>query len=449
MKYIKRILSYNLIFILLYRFALDWHYFALIYPKFETAFRDNRTLSALVLSWVVLIASYYLIKKSLIKNSENLSSLVIYILYLISFVPFTTCIYAGMATHGFIVYNIVYWLAVFICWRISNLSISKRSLHIKINGMSKKTLFIIISIIAIGLIVYVSGRYAHFRFITDLFNVYDIREEAASYNYSTLTSYLLSWTVAINPMIMGVCFIRKKWVLVAMSLAVQMLSFGIDGRKTTFFMPFLVIAILMLYRSSDVRQLKNLITAGISILTGFGIIEYFLFKTTFISDFGVRRVMIIPNQLGEYYYDFFTSNVPDYFRSSFLRHFGFHSPYQGGGLNGFTYQIAAYYFRKQDMNANNGLASDGLANLGLAGCIIMPILLVVALKLLDKSSRYLDKRLLIVVAIYISYNLLSTTLMTCLLTHGLIMMMMVLPLLENSDDERIKPIEQYAQKKVT
>ena len=189
---------------------------------------------------------------------------------------------------------------------------------------------------------------------------------------------------------------------------------------------FLCLSLLLVYcwyKSDDLRQLKDLITAGVSLLTVFGVVEYLLFHTTYISDFGIRRVMIVPNQLGEYYYDFFTLNVPDYYRSSFLRHFGFRSPYQMEGLKGFTYVIADKYFGKTDMNANNGLASDGLANLGIVGCIVMPILIITVLKLFDRCTGNLDKRLLIVVAIYISYNLLSTTLTTCLLTHGLIAMM--------------------------
>lgn len=448
MKIINKILNYNLIFIILYRLALDWNYFYIICPRHGITFINNRTSPGLLLSWVVLIASYILFKKSIIDKSESLSSIIIYSLYLISFVPFTTCIYSGMATRGFIIYNILYWSTLFFFWLISSMTVRKCNLRFNMGVISKKTLFIIICFIAVCLIIYVSGKYAHFRIITNLLKVYDIRAEASSYDYSTLIAYLLSWTVAINPLILGVCFIRKKWSLMVASFIIQMLSFGIDGRKSTFFMPFLVVGLLMIYKSNDVRQLKNLITSGVSLLTVFGAAEYKLLHTSYISDFGIRRVMFVPNQLGKYYYDFFTSNVPDYFRSSFLRHFGFKSPYQMGNLRGFTYIIADKYFGK-DMNVNNGLASDGLANIGLAGCFVMPILLIIVLKLLDKSSEKLDKRLLIVVAIYVSYNLLSTTLMTCLLTHGLLMMMLILPLIENNDKKKVRNIEYYGQEEVT
>jgi len=350
-----------------------------------------------------------------------------------------------MVTQGFIIYNVVYWLTLLIFWKMMSLPIHKCNLQLKIVGISKRTLFLAVCIISVLVIIYVSGKYAHFRFITNLFKVYDIREEASSYDYSTLMAYLLSWTVAVNPLILGVCFTKKKWGLVVMSLVVQMLSFGIDGRKTTFFMPFLVISLLMVYKSGDFRLLKDLITVGVSMLTFLGIVEFYLFNTTFISLFGIRRIMIEPNQLGEFYYDFFTTHVPDYFRSSFLRHFGFLSPYTTGELKGFTYVISDVYYGKPNMNSNNGLASDGVANLGLAGCIIMPILLVIILKLLDRSAKNLDKRLMLVVAIYISYNLLSTTLMTCLLTHGFIMLILILPLIEGTAGERARCIECYDQ----
>ncbi len=431
MRVLKKMIDYNLIYIVLYRLALDWHYFTLICPRFGPAFADNRTNESLILSWISLLFFYHLVKKWAIIKNENLSSIVVLILFMISFVPFTTCIYAEMATRGFVIYNIIYWGVLIVCLIFSYNVSAKINLIFKVKTITKKRIFVFVGLMTMILIVYVSWRYAHFRLITNLMDVYSIRKEALSYNYSTILKYLLSWTAAINPILIGACFIKGKRLMTVACLAVQMLNFGIDGRKGIFFMPFIVIVFLLFYKNDNVKKLKNLIIFGICMLCISGIVEYKMLDSSYISDFGIRRVMIMPNQLGEFYYDFFTKNPPDFFRSSFLRQLGIQSPYVSNGFNGFTYIIANIYFGKPDMNCNNGLSSDAIANLGSIGCFIMPMVLVLILKLLDKSSKKLDSRLLIIVAVYVSYNLLSTTLTTCLLTHGLVVLMLVLPLMED------------------
>ncbi len=70
----------------------------------------------------------------------------------------------------------------------------------------------------------------------------------------------------------GVCF------------AIQMLSFGIDGRKSTFFMPFIVIAFLFIYKSEDVNKLKELVILGICLFCLGGIAEYKVVESSYVCD---------------------------------------------------------------------------------------------------------------------------------------------------------------------
>lgn len=125
------------------------------------------------------------------------------------------------------------------------------------------------------------------------------------------------------------------------------------------------------------------------------------------------------------FFDFFTSHTPDFFRQSFLRFFGFTSPYPN-----LAYMIGNIYLKQSNLSANNGLISDAVANMGYLGIFIMPICLGFVLKLLDNASEKLDVRLYIALALYTSIMLTNSFLFTVLLTHGLLVVILLLKSME-------------------
>lgn len=134
--------------------------------------------------------------------------------------------------------------------------------------------------------------------------------------------------------------------------------------------------------------------------------------------------MFVPNLLNYNYYDFFSSNSPDYFQQSFLRYFGFDSAYSGIG-----HLIAVVYYNSPEASANNGLLSDAYANMGFVGIFIMPFVLVLMLKILDACAEGLDIRVVVVSGIMIAFTFVSSFFFTIMLTHGLMALCVILYLL--------------------
>lgn len=134
--------------------------------------------------------------------------------------------------------------------------------------------------------------------------------------------------------------------------------------------------------------------------------------------------MFLPNLLNEYYFDFFSGNVPDYFRQSFLRNFGFESEYEK-----IPNMIGYSYFNRPDMVANNGLISDAITNMGIIGIVISPLFIVTFLWLYDNATHNLDRKIYIMSSIYIAYTLIGSFMLPALLTHGFIAMVIILFLL--------------------
>lgn len=411
--------------IILYRVLLDWNYFNIISPNFSySGFIDNRTTSGLFISWILLILFYFLARHLIYTEQEGMSHVIVTLLFLLSFIPFTTCIYAGLTTNVFILCYLIYWFVLITSskhlMRSSKKTYTKLSLnHIEIND----TFVALVGLISFLVVVYISGRYAHFRLNFNLFNVYDLRMEAREYNMPTIFSYLFAWTKATNTIMFAYCLIKKKRIMAFLYFAIQMLSFGIDGSKTTFFLPFLVLLAVMFYGRITVGNLKLMICYGCAIGVLLAIMEYNFINSFYLSTLFVRRVLFVPNLLNIQYFDFFSANSPDYFRGSFLRLFGAKSLYESYG--GVSRMIGRIYYSSATMNCNNGLFSDAISNLGYFGLIIMPIVLVFFLNLFDRTSSGLDKRLVLASGVYITINLISTSLTTVLVTHGFLLIILL------------------------
>ena len=76
------------------------------------------------------------------------------------------------------------------------------------------------------------------------------------------------------------------------------------------------------------------------------------------------------------------------------------------------------------LHANNGLFSDAMANFGLLGVVIMPILLVAVLRFFDKCTIGLDRSLIIAAAFQISLSIHSTALGTAMLSGGILLLIL-------------------------
>ncbi len=426
------------LYVLAYRLFLDLVYIFVISPRFSYSglIYKSSVLNSII-SWFTLLIFYIAIRSVLIYNGDRISFSIVSILFFVSFIPFTTCISVGLVNWGFIIFNSVYWFVLIIGMILIKSIPVKPFARFSFSKIKIDKRFItLVGIASLLLVLYISWRYTHFRLNFSLYDVYDLRMEARTYSFPRIVAYLFSWTLAINPILFGLCLIKKDWFMASIYFIVQMLSFGVDGLKSTFFMPFIVALCIYFFKSNDIIKLKKIIILCLTILAILGLLEAVIHKSTYLSDIGIRRMLFIPNQLGEYYFDFFSKNEPDLFRSSFLRYIGIQSPYTTDGFKGFTYIIGWQYFGKSTMNCNNGLSSDAMANFGIFGCVIMPILLIISLHLFDRSTINVNKKLSIISGIYIAYILLSTTLTTVLLTHGLLLLMLLMSIIGNDNTNK-------------
>lgn len=161
------------------------------------------------------------------------------------------------------------------------------------------------------------------------------------------------------------------------------------------------------------------------------IIENRFLNSSVISNFFFRRVMFVPALLNYYYYDIAQQNGFDYYRQS-IKLLG-ESQY----THTIPQTVAGLYFKNGEASAsaNNGVFADAYVNLGFIGCLIMPFLIVLVFKLIEGASAKLPKSIWIVSAIQFFFSFTESSFFIVLLTHGALLVIVLLYLLTPNEDE--------------
>ena len=202
-------------------------------------------------------------------------------------------------------------------------------------------------------------------------------------------------------------------------VVMQILAYGINGMKFTLFIGFVTFIIAWLPKF-DTLKVGNISLVAITSFGVLAMLEYAVFHAWYLASIIAMRILFIPNSLGFLYFDFFSTHTPDYFRGSFLRYFGLQTPYPN-----LQYFISEYYTGSAEAGSNNGLIADAMANLGLIGIIVFPIILIIILKILDRTMENLDVRIKVSQAVSQTLIIISTFFFPMLLTDGLLIMMIL------------------------
>ena len=412
----------SLIYVIFYRLLLDIAYFQVISPVYSyMGFHDYRKVEFFVVSWILLLVSFQFL--TFIWRRKNGSAFVILYVYLVSFVPFTTCVYAGIMSLGCILGNALYWTFLLLLYRLickdaGGKQIKFRLGHIKIDDEPLQIWFLLM----LAVISYVSYYYANFRVIADFDIVYQYRSEARNYPLLTVTRYLFSMSRMTLAILWGYFIYERKWIGACAVLVLQVLNFGIDGSKNILFVTLLVGSIFVLCKKKSEQDIKFFFCKILSGMVFGGILEEWILGTHWILGRIVRRFLFVPNYLHEVYYDYFAVHEVDMFRGSFLRWLGYISSYSQQG--GIPQTIGKYM--GSNSNANNGLFSDAMANMGLAGIVMLPLVIVLFLFLFDVCTIYLSRELVAAAAFPVAWSFTGSSFGTVLLTHGALLALVLM-----------------------
>ena len=399
------------IYIVIYRILLDIDYRYAIADLYAYTFGTPIIeVSRALFSYAILIAFIPIIMKT--AQGQKLSDIIVFFIFVMAFVP-------GTSFYRFnAISNKMYlmWITYFIFLFIFN-EIFPRFKIVMARNSKLQLLIYCCAFYFTAIILFIWIFYARFRINFDLDNVYEARVEASAYSLPLLLqySYGMSKTVMATLLIYFM-YVKKRFMIIIIAIS-QLISFFVDGSKSVL---FVLILALVGYFFFDMRIKIKAILVCCSLMV-LGIIEHIVLGVSQINAVLIRRMLFLPEHLNIFYYDFFSQNEKDFFRQSIFRRIGLESPYEKP-INSI---IGYMHSGSWSEGANNGMFSDAYANLGAIGMLIMPFIIVLALRFLEGSAEGVDNRLLFASMITIPLNIISSSFFTVLLTHGFILLCII------------------------
>lgn len=399
---------YVYIFVCLYKILFDLIYCSYIAEK-HALFFLNISLINIINGWFATILMAFFIK--LYYEQNSCSAIMMIALNMIYFIPITTYCGYGGGSSSFLLFSIIYWAI---------LSVLQIKLPILCNknkyGFDTKKIIYVIVICVSVFSLYIWYKYSGFRIELNLLNVYEIRRIAAENNLPLFLSYFWHMTNIVVPILIVLMLNMKKYFFVLWLLFITLINFSYAGNKSIILFPLILIGGYVFYR----RDMITLIFPIGILLEILAIIEQKL-GTIFITSYLFRRQGVVLAQLSDNYYRFFLENPTDIFRNGILGKLGFENIYNNNIVN-----VIGNNFDSQTINCNNGLLADVWSGLGVIGIVVMPIIIIVCFRILDYAAYMIDMRLMIGLVLYYAIMFANTTWSTVLLTHGFLILCIIL-----------------------
>ena len=257
--------------------------------------------------------------------------------------------------------------------------------------------------------------------------VYEFRTEAAS-NLPPIFGYVYSNVASVLvPLALVLSFKFRAYWLVALALGCSIMLFGMTAHKSVLFTPPAVALLYVFFVRMKSPQMIGYFFMAAPALCGLELLylhfidEYF--GPGYINSLIARRLLFVPTMLDGLYIDFFSINPQYYWSTSRIGGWAAENPY---GIAA-PFLIGSEYFSDTEMSANTGVIGSGYSNAGLIGVAIYSALCGLLLALLNAYGRRIGHALVTAVSLSTIFNVVTTTdLVTAILTHGLLLLLLML-----------------------
>jgi hypothetical protein len=287
-------------------------------------------------------------------------------------------------------------------------------------------LVVLLSIVCYSIILAAFGT--KFRMVA-LEEVYDARADYkdALAEAGRAVAYAVGWqSNAINPFLMayGLVYRKRRWLLVG--VLGQLLIYCITTFKSVLFSPIWLVCLWIAMQRSR-RSLGTTMIWSAVALVSISTLVYVCLDSMLLASLTTRRLFLLPGLLTAYYFEFFSQNPLTLLADGIMRPF-LEYPY-GYPVAGV---IGGAYFGDPRTYANASLWAYGYASLGTPGVLLFSALCALTMWLIDSIASGRDFRLATLMLALPAITLSNSSMFTCLLTHGLGLVMAMIYLLPQS-----------------
>lgn len=256
------------------------------------------------------------------------------------------------------------------------------------------------------------------------FNLRDVYGVRADYVENRLPGfgYFVTWTAYIFNMALFVTFLKKRdkqrltsYIGVIIVLGLQLLIFGMTNYKAFLFVPFTVLGLIFLAKRMPIQRA---VLIGVPV-----VIASMLILNVLGIEFGAAllgRLFFTPAALHSLYFSYFSVHPYALLGDTFGPIFG--APYSQSVI-----QIIAEEYWGRIFSPNVGWIADSYANLGPAGVITYGFMLGILLKIGDGLvGSHVEPGVVEGLMVGPVFALCSSAIGTVLLTHGFLIVLIVL-----------------------
>lgn len=403
-----------------YSWVLHWSYSELVSPSFSyLGYRYTEpTAEATLFAWLITTCVAF----ALPLKVGRPSGIMLWILYVVTvapsilMAPYTSYLDDATAlTLSLVVGGVYVVVALFqrpapraLAW-----SVSPTSLWLVLGLFSVATYL---------LLVFTQGISVRSLNILD---VYDVRAEYADEVRDVgLLGYLVTTQAnVVNPIIVARGMVTRRWTLVAIAVFGQFVLYSTTGFKHMLFaiLAWLVMYLLLRRRGGETRGSALLWGAAALILVSALIDE--AAESNIMTSLFSRRFILTPGAFTSVYVKFFSENPQVHLGHSILRPFVDY-PYDQTP----PYVIGVWLAGDRTMAANANLFADGYANFGWLGMFGAGAVLLVYLKIVDRAAVGLPVIFSALVVVIPAVALSNTSVLTAMLSHGLLAAVVLLAL---------------------
>lgn len=334
-------------------------------------------------------------------KKDTLTDMALLILYFLYFIPgFVQQAVTDMAWSYIIYY--FFFLIFLELWNkiikprtrstVVEFSKSKRLLK---NNKRQIMVFLICTalLVTIFMSLYTRTFFSISNLMLSLNDVYGIRHAASEANTHWLIVNFEYWAVYFMIFMIAFFSEKRKWWLVLILMAAVAAMFIIQANRVFLFLA-IVALFLGLLRVDNKRIIVLFGIAGLILL-----VDVVIFKRgSMITDI-FRRFTVVPNRLGEQYFDYFLSHQPDFLRTQYdrvVRYLGIPSPYYSPNIG----HIIGQTYYGTNMGANTGMVGAGMFSFGYLGVLISTFGYVMAFRLFEGITyNYRESRMTVAIAI--------------------------------------------------
>lgn len=402
-------------------FALHFAHASYLYPDLEVWGFPYYPLGEL--EWLFLIAATALASFALPLVLSRPSALVLFVLYLLVYLPSITISLAAkpeaLSLYGCeLAALVIGFICVAIGTRALAPSLRGVSQSVTLGGSAQGFLFLV----CLALFCFILFSFRDAISFVGLDNIYEQR--AAGRSRNMLEAYAQTYLAFVfSPAVFAVGLLRRKFSYFVLGLAGFVLMFSVTAERTIFLFPFAMTVIYFIMRlRMDSPKLVGLATLSLAVTVA--IVVYLKDASQvfeLIAFYLVFRVIAIPGSMTWQYSDVFSDFGHTYWSNVTGVNLIVDVP--AAFINAPNWPQLGYLVASDilhvESNSNAHLfAYDGIAAAGTVGVLVASGILGGWLVVLDRAARFVDPIFVVLISFPMAFSLTNGSVFSLMLSFG-------------------------------